>query len=116
MGGVYIGVRPDGSLIRGLDYGHLNIDKTSSGMLINGNIIDDYPRICEFAQKLHMRVPLCALIGWDIALDKNNNPILIECNTKYPGTLFPQMLNGPIFGERFDEVIDFVFGEGKVSH
>jgi len=47
------------------------------------------PRFARFAK----------LVSWDFAVDKNENPLLIEANL-YGGELdFHQMCNGPIFGD-----------------
>lgn len=47
------------------------------------------PRFARFAK----------LVSWDFAVDKNENPLLIEANL-YGGELdFHQKCNGPIFGD-----------------
>ena len=53
--------------------------------------------------------PHFRLISWDIALDKNNNPIIIEANLKYGEIDFHQLNNGPLFGDDTKEILNEVF-------
>ena len=43
-------------------------------------------------------------IPWDVAIDKEGNPVVIEINFGSSGTMFCE----PIFGSRTQEVIDYV--------
>lgn len=108
-GGMIIDITGTGKLTRGVSFHQINIEKNSSGIVLRGETIDEISIVCEFAKSLHARIPLCAMVGWDIALDKDNNPVLLESNVMAPDTWVYQMLHGPIFGDRFDEVIDYVF-------
>lgn len=55
------------------------------------------------------------MIGLDICLDENNEPVLIEVNLLEPGILYEQLCTGPIFGERTNEVLDYVTRNGAVN-
>ena len=70
---------------------------------------DDYyfDRIKQKAEQLHKRIPLIAMAGWDFALDENNEPVFIEANLRRPDTWPWQMTQGPIFGNRLQEVLDY---------
>lgn len=48
-----------------------------------------------------------------MALDKDGDPVLIEGNTVYPGISLEQMCSGPIFGNRTDEVIDYLINTNR---
>ena len=53
------------------------------------------------------RMPHFRIIGWDIAVDPEGAPVLIEFNA-LPGQM--QGTNGPIFGDLTDQVLEEVFG------
>lgn len=76
--------------------------------MFRGQSIPSYHKLEETALKLHQQNDKCKLIGWDLALDSESTPILIEGNTIFPGISFEQMCSGPIFRERTDEVIDYL--------
>ena len=106
--GVIVGVGKDGRLCEEGFYG--NGEKTTShnGVEFKGKAIPHFDRVINAAIEMHKYVEGCRIIGWDIALDRQNNPVLIEGNVCSPGIRFEQMCSGPIFGERTDEVIDFI--------
>ncbi|MBD5326035.1 MAG: hypothetical protein HDS04_05075 [Bacteroides sp.] len=106
--GVIVGIHPDGSLCERGFYGNGEIATEHNGVRFQDYKINHFHVVEDAAYRLHQIVPSCKIIGWDIALDYNNNPILIEGNTNYPGISLEQMCSGPIFGERTDEVIDYV--------
>ena len=56
--------------------------------------------------RLHKRVPYFRIISWDIGQDSNNNPMFIEYNTYHQATELHQVVNGPLFGELADEILD----------
>ena len=69
--------------------------------------IPNYDRVMKFVFDLHRRLPYFDLVGWDIALDVNNEPVFIEMNlTAESG--FAQMNGGPLFGKYLDEVMERV--------
>lgn len=107
-GGFMVGVNKDGSL-KNVGY---SLDGKmyyqSNNTQLNGAYIPNYDNIKILALKAHMRIPCCSLVGWDIALDKNNNPVLIEANLSNPSCFGVQLCGNPFFGDRTDEVIDYV--------
>ena len=50
-------------------------------------------------------VRIFRLISWDIALDENNKPVLIDVNLSYGQLDFHQMCNGPLFGESIKDIL-----------
>ncbi len=46
------------------------------------------------------------LLNWDITLDQNSEPILIEVNLTWGGSV--QIASGPAFGEITKDVLDYV--------
>lgn len=67
--------------------------------------IPNYDKILEVAIRLHKTIPYMDLIGWDIAVDEEGEPVLIELN-QYPDCEFLQIFNGPMFGEFTDELME----------
>lgn len=69
------------------------------------NIEDAY----DLVKKMHMKMVYFDVIGWDIAFLEDGSPIFIEMNTK-PSCEAPQIPQGPLFGDRIDEIME------RVSH
>lgn len=108
-GGIMVNVEIDGKLAEnGYDiYG--NSYKSIGGIKLSQCYITGYKKAYDFVMKNHSKTaPLCRLIGWDIGLDENNVPTLLEVNASQPGIVYEQWCSGPIWGERTAEVIDFL--------
>lgn len=105
--GVIVGIHPDGTLCDKGFYGNGEWATEHNGVTFTDKKIRHFHRVVDAALQLHRYVPQCKIIGWDIALDSTETPVLIEGNFEYPGITMEQMCSGPIFGERTDEVISF---------
>lgn len=110
QGGRFVGINEDGSLKFAIntkgekDYYHFDGRKYSDIRIKN------FDKVLEFAKELHYALPICKFVGWDIGLDSNDNPIFIEANSKAPGVTIEQLADeSPLFGNRLQEVLDYVF-------
>lgn len=106
--GVIVGINNDGTLCEKGFYGNGEIATQHNGTIFSGKNIPHFGLVEDAAIKLHSNFDSCKIIGWDIALDSDNQPVLIEGNVVYPGISMEQMCSGPIFGDRTDEVIDYL--------
>ena len=73
--------------------------------------IPNFDKIVDIARSEHKKFSHFKIIGWDFAIDNEDNPMLIEFNVSAPGIKIPQLTNGPLFGELTNEVLDHVFGK-----
>ena len=65
-------------------YSEDNIVKTDSGIVLDGYQVPSYDKAVEFVKRLHLKLPYFDIIGWDIAIQEDGEPVLIEFNTN-PG-------------------------------
>lgn len=110
-GGYFVGVRNSGQLREfGIDKKYCKSNKSASGVEWGSVKIEKVPEIADQMAFFHRRyMPSMGIVGWDVALDVNNQPIVIEANIINPGILFTQLANStPIFGERTEEVVQYV--------
>ena len=118
-GGLMISVNEDGQFHDfALDHAFIKYDKLSNGQSFSSIKIPEVSKIVELIKEKHpLILPNLGIVGWDIALDSQNNPVLIEPNVWYPGIQYSQhCAQRPIFGERTDEVIDFVLAHPPVLY
>ena len=112
-GGITCGVQPDGRL-KSVAYNPLGIkfeEHPTSHVHFDQIMIPGYHEIKKKIEMLHVQVPHFRLVSWDIAIDSNNEPVLIEANL-YCGELdFHQLNNGPLFGEDTDDILREVFNK-----
>ncbi|MFP4845899.1 sugar-transfer associated ATP-grasp domain-containing protein [Winogradskyella sp. PE311] len=108
IGGMACAINDDGTLhkrgfIHRNEGGKSDLSKTPSGILLDGYKVPNYEGVKEMVKEMHPRVPMFKIISWDIGVDKNDRPILIEYNTFYQN-IDMQMFTGPFFGEFTDEI------------
>lgn len=65
-------------------YAEDNIYKTDTGIVLEGYQLPSYDKAIEMVKRLHLKLPFFNLVGWDIAIQEDGKPVLIEFNTK-PG-------------------------------
>lgn len=70
--------------------------------------IDFLPDILKQIEYEHTNhFALCKFIGWDIAINEQGEAVVLELNSSQPGVIGEQLISGPIFGDRTQEVIDY---------
>lgn len=106
-GGHSCAIGPDGRLSK------LAVNRKSEWVEDNGKgtrfedvIVPSYDKAVELVKRLHRRLAHFKIIGWDIGIDKEGEPVLIEFNTN-PGQ--NQYSCGPTFGDLTDRVLEDVF-------
>lgn len=69
-----------------------------------------YDQIVNTVKLLHFKIPHFRLVGWDMTVSEEGEPILIEANMDYPEIYFHQLGGGPIFADTdlFNEILSYV--------
>ena len=103
-GGLYCGISENGKLAK-YAYTLKPFGKyltSDSGVVFEGFEIPRFQDIVSKVRKMHVKLPYARLIGWDMAVDVNNNIVLIEINTIDPGVF---QATGPAFGNYTEEIL-----------
>ena len=107
--GVLVGINQEGHLNEfGVDKRFNKIYQAPTGISLKGMCIPDYARIKQQIVDFHKKIPFANLIGWDVTLDRDMNPIIIEINLDTAVIEAHQVFNGPVFGDRIDEVRQYI--------
>lgn len=107
--GVLVGVNDEGYLNEfGIDKNFNKMYKAPTGLEFKGIQIPNYYQIKKQIIDFHKKIPYANLIGWDVTLDRNLNPIVIEVNLDSAHLALHQSFNGPIFGDRLEEVKNYI--------
>ena len=83
--------------------------KHPGGYVFEGKSMPGFDKIIECVKKLHPRFPNFGFIGWDIAVNEDCEPVIVEFNLIDTCIHAGQIANGPLFQELTDEVLDEVF-------
>lgn len=103
-GGISVVIRPDGTLGKYAfgTAGDDMIEKTDTGIVLEGFEIPSYEKAVETVKRLHFSLPLFDLVGWDVTIDKDGEPVLIEWNGR-PGP--SQTACGTGYGDLTERII-----------
>ena len=67
-----------------------------------------WDRVLELIRRSAAKLPHFHLIGWDVTVDEDERPVVIEYNIAFPGPYPSQMTGGPMWGEHTDELLSFL--------
>ena len=112
-GGVAVGIDDEGKLKK---YGYyLNGDKITIHPVTNKEFLGYQLPSFEAAKKLvreaHVYVPHFRMVSWDVAVEEDGTPILIEANLSDGQLDFHQLTNGPLFKDDTKNILDEVYGK-----
>ena len=103
----FIGVNDEGRFV---DTGYFENAKQlrtlPNGFTFGGRQVPAYKEAVKLAVEAHESMPMLGIIGWDITIDKDNKPIIIEWNLRGIGMYHSQLNTGPLFGKYSDYFAD----------
>ncbi len=79
-------------------------------VVFKGIALPSLDKAVGMVEKLQMKFPHYRLTSWDISIDEKERPVLIEFNIHHGQLDFHQFCNGPLFGDRTQEMIEEVYG------
>ena len=85
-GGISKTIDKDGKLGKCAFGGYVedNVDRTDTGIILEGYQLPSYGKAIEMVKRLHLKIPFFDILGWDVAIQEDGEPLLIEFNTS-PG-------------------------------
>ena len=79
-----------------------DIEKTDTGIVLEGYQLPSYDKAIEMVKRLHLHLPFFNIVGWDVAIQEDGEPVLIEFNTA-PG--LSQSAFGSGMGDNTERII-----------
>ena len=111
-GGFFVGVHDDGRLggLSIFDSGEKIEKHPDLGYVISEQKIPYVDRAHAYVKKAHPCISRFRLVAWDIALDQEGEPNLIEVNLTLGAIDDVQACTGPLFGTQTKKILKEVFG------
>ena len=63
-----------------------------------------FDKMVDMALSCHARMPYFRFIAWDMTIDCDGEPVIMEYNLLSPGIMYYQWTNGPLFGTDVDRI------------
>ena len=104
-GGLFCGILHNGTL-KGKGYSPKGeaVTETSTGISLKDCKVPNYAKVQDMIKSMHHIVPYFKIIAWDIGINKDDLPYLIEYNTHKLGVDM-QIADGPLLGDFTDEIL-----------
>lgn len=116
-GGLFCGVRNDGSLTpKGYLHGGVETDRhPEHGYLFADKKIPNIDKAFELVKNAHPSISHFRIAGWDVAIGEDGEPTLIEVNFTLCSINDIQAVCGPLFGDDTKKMLDEVFRGKKAQ-
>lgn len=107
-GGIVCGILPTGQLQSVAFDGKLNsYEQHPNGQVFSEIKIPNFDKCVYLVKKMAPRLArISRILNWDLTLDIHGNPILIEVNTTFGGSV--QIAGGPALGDLTDEILSSI--------
>ena len=109
-GGIKADIDLSTGKIKGVAFGNAkekNMPKTDVGTVLDGYQIPYFQEVLNTVKDMHYRLPYFNLVGWDMSVDKDGKPTLIEWNR---AAELSQVAHGPAFGDLTEEILADAMG------
>lgn len=112
LGGIVCVVKEDGYLS---EYAYAKgcaekVDRTYTNIRLKDFHIPGFENVKQFVRKAHLAMPQFLLLGWDIAIGEDEQPIFIEYNTNFGNIMLIEQ-SVALFGKYTDEILPIVRAE-----
>ena len=115
-GGMFIAVNPDGTLHEKAftEFRDIFLEHPNTHIQFKGYQIQNYRKVIDAAVKMHSAIPQVGVVNWDFTIDENEEPVLIEANTRSGGIWIFEMAWGcGAFGEKTPEILRWIRDQKK---
>lgn len=111
-GGLICGILENGRLRPVAFDGRLNqYERHPNGIIFSECCIPGYSECVDIVKRIAPRMSQTSkLISWDFTIDRSGNPVLIETNLSWGGSI--QLATGPLLGDLTPEVFDYMLKKG----
>ena len=81
-------------------------DSIPSGFAFAGQNVPSFDKVCAAIEEAHKKIAHFGFAFWDVCVDENGDPVIVETNLRYPDTLIPQACGiGGYLGEYTEEIL-----------
>jgi hypothetical protein len=108
-GGISCGINDGTGCLKPYAYDkHYNrfAEHPDTGVSFDEFKLPGYQEVLDLCIRLHGKLLMFDLVSWDMAVDNENKPCMIEFNLGQQGINFLQIHNGPLFGAHTAEMIE----------
>ena len=118
-GGMFIAINEDGTLHQSAftEFKEEYYMHPNSKLIYKDYKIELFPQVREATKKMHTMLSDIGVINWDMTLNENGEPILIEANVNGGSIWLFQMAHGcSVFGDKTPEILQWIKTVKKIKY
>ncbi len=116
-GGIYCKINEDGTLSSyAFDALGNRYNKHPDGGKFESIRFNFMDKVENLVKSAAQRFPHFRLVGWDVAINQDDEPVIIEANLTMSSIDLIETACGPIFGEYTDQVLNEVFCKKRIKN
>ncbi len=105
----FIGITPDGKFNNyAINHDLQKFNRIPSGYDFAGKPVPNFDKVCKAIEKAHKCIPHFGFAFWDVCINENGEPVIVEVNLRYPDATIPQVAYGPFLGEYTDRIMKYI--------
>ena len=105
----FIGVREDGCYADyAIDHDFNKYSTIPSGFGFAGQPVPSFDKVCRTVERAHEKIAHFGFAFWDVCVDADGEPVIVEMNLKNPDSMVPQVCSGPFFGKYTEKVLEYI--------
>ena len=114
----FIGITPEGRYAQyAIDHQLHKYKSIPSGFDFPGAQVPFFRECCREVEKAHECVPHFGFAFWDVCINSEGSPVIVEMNLRYPNSKIPQAACGPFMGSYTDRIMEYILrNEGRFIH
>ncbi len=114
----FIGITAEGRFCDyAIDHDLRKYQEIPSGFRFAGKEVPSFRKACRTAEKAHECLPHFGFVFWDVAIDQEGEPVIVEANLRYPDTVIPQTSGaGALLGDYTEEILNKYLKEKHGQH
>ena len=111
----FIGIKQDGTFCDfAINHDLKKFENIPSGFDFAGKPVPFFEKVCKAIEKAHCSIPHFGFAFWDVCIDENDEPVIVEVNLRYPDTVIPQACGiGGFLGEYADTILEIYSRNSK---
>lgn len=110
----FIGINPDGTYKDyAIDHDLNRYEAIPSGYYFAGQKVPSYDKLCDAVIRAHRQIPRFGFAFWDVSVDKDGEPVIVEMNLRKPDANVPQAAVGPFLGTYTEAILMYLQKNGK---
>ena len=103
----FIGIHKDGTFCDfAINHDLKKFPSIPSGYDFAGNKVPAFDKVCAAVEEAHKKLAHFGLAFWDVCVDENEEPVIVEVNLRYPDTVIAQACGiGGFLGDYTEEIL-----------